>query len=129
MPEDIIVGIDSGGSKTVAIAGRVDGKILGIGTAGAANPLSVGIERSLENIISAIKNATAKVKNPEIVSLYIGTAGGWPKVLKELTDAVRLTPLLKIKGKLLVDDDLPCALYSGLPDGGGIVLIAGTGSA
>ncbi|MDP3941195.1 MAG: BadF/BadG/BcrA/BcrD ATPase family protein [bacterium] len=125
----VVVGVDSGGSKTVAVVGDTKGNVLGKGTAGAANPLSVGIERSLENIITAIKNGTAKIKNPEIVSLYIGTAGGWPKVLKDLKKAVKLTTLLRIRGELTVEDDLPIALHSGLPEGDGIVLIVGTGSA
>lgn len=126
---EIIVGVDCGGSKTVAIVGDRRGKIISKGTAGAANPLSVGIERALENIITAIKNASRSLENPEIKSLYIGTAGGRPQVLKKLYKAVSLTPLLKITGKLIVDHDLRPALYSGLPEGDGIVLIVGTGSA
>lgn len=126
---EIIVGIDSGGSKTVAITGNTKGKILGRGTAGPANPLSVGIERALENIITAVKNAASVIPDPEIKSLYIGTAGGKPKVLKNLTKAISLSPLLKITGNIIVDHDLRPALYLGLADGDGIVLIVGTGSA
>lgn len=126
---DIVVGVDSGGSKTVAIAGDVKGKILGRGTAGAANPLSVGVERALENIVTAIKNATSDIKDSSIVSLYVGTAGGKPKALKDMHKAVSLSPSLKITGNITVDHDLRTALYSGLPDGKGIVLIVGTGSA
>lgn len=113
----------------MAIAGTKDGKILGRGTAGAANPLSVGIERALENIVTAIKNATSDISAPTIVSLYVGTAGGKPKALKDMHKAIRLTSLLKITGTITVDHDLRTALYSGLPNGDGIVLIVGTGSA
>lgn len=126
---DIIVGVDAGGSKTAAVAGDVNGHILGKATAGAANPLSVGMERAVENIITAIRNATSSIKNPEIVSLYVGTAGGRPKVLHDLNKAIGLTRLIKIKGSKLIDHDLRTALYSGLPEGDGIVLIVGTGSA
>lgn len=126
---DIIVGVDSGGSKTVAVAADTNGTVLGRATAGAANPLSVGVERALENIVTAIKNATSTILDPTIVSLFVGTAGGKPKVLKDMHKALRLTSLLKIKGFIVLDHDLRTALYSGLPEGNGIVLIVGTGSA
>lgn len=126
---DIIVGVDSGGSKTVAIAADTNGHVLGRATAGAANPLSVGVERALENIVTAIKNATSTILDPTIVSLFVGTAGGKPKVLKDMHKALRLTSLLKIKGFIVLDHDLRTALFSGLPEGNGIVLIVGTGSA
>lgn len=126
---NIAIGIDSGGSKTVAIAGDLKGNIVGRGTAGAANPLSVGIDRSLENIITSIKNSTHLINKPIIKSLYVSTAGGRPKIIKVLRQTIKLSPLLHIKGPIVVDHDLRAALYSGLPKGDGIVLIAGTGSA
>ena len=126
---EIVVGVDSGGSKTVAIVGDLKGNILGRGTAGAANPLSVGIERSLENIVTAYKNAEAKIKSPIIKSIFIGTAGGKPKALKDIQKSIKTNPYLHIDGVITVDHDLRTALYSGLPDGDGIVLIVGTGSA
>ena len=126
---EIVVGVDSGGSKTVAVVGDTKGNILGHGTAGAANPLSVGITRSVENIITAIKNAAYQIETPVIKSLFVGTAGGRPKALKDLTKALKLTPLLNIEGLIFVDHDLRTALYSGLPKGDGVVLIVGTGSA
>lgn len=126
---DIVVGVDSGGSKTVATAGTLDGKILGRGTAGAGNPLSVGIDRSVENIVSSIKNAIAPIKYPHIVSLYIGTAGGKPQAVKDLTKAIKTSVVAPLIDHLVIDHDLRTALYSGLPNGDGIVLIVGTGSA
>jgi len=127
---DVILGLDCGGTKTVAIAGDLNGKIIGHGTAGAANPLSVGVERSLENIVTAVKNATSQLGNTiEIKSLYVGMAGGRPRALRNMDRAVRLTPFLRITGPRVMDHDLRTALYSGLPNGDGIVLIVGTGSA
>lgn len=126
---EIIVGIDCGGSKTVAVVGDVSGKILGRGTAGAANPLSVGVERSLENIVTAYKNASVNIKNPIVKSFFVGTAGGKPKALKAMYKAIKLSPLMNISGNIEVDHDLRTALFSGLPKGDGIVLIVGTGSA
>ena len=70
-----------------------------------------------------------KISNPNIVSIFVGTAGGKPKVLKDMHKAISLSPSLKISGPLVIDHDLRTALYSGLPDGKGIVLIVGTGSA
>lgn len=128
-PTELIVGIDAGGSKTVAIVGNTKGEIIGMGTAGAANPLSVGVERALENIVTAIKNAALNIKKPVIMSLYVGMAGGRPKALKDMHRALKLASSLKIKGPIVTDHDLRTALYSGLPSGNGITLIVGTGSA
>lgn len=126
---NIYVGVDSGGSKTIAIASDKQGNVIGRGIGGAANPLSVGQTRSIENIISAIKNSVSSVKNPSFGTIYIGTAGGKPQMLKDMEKQLRLSPELSRAENIIVDHDLRIALYSGLPNGNGIVLIAGTGSA
>jgi N-acetylglucosamine kinase-like BadF-type ATPase len=125
----IYVGLDCGGSKTVAIAAEKDGKIIGRGIAGAANPLSVGPIRTAENIISAINNAVHGIKKPDFGKIYIGMAGGKPQMLKEIKKRLKLSMELHTADEIEVDHDLRIALYSGLPEGDGIVLIAGTGSA
>ncbi len=125
----IYVGLDCGGSKTVAIAAEKDGKIIGRGIAGAANPLSVGPIRTAENIISAVNNAVYGIKKPDFGKIYIGMAGGKPQMLKEIHKRLKLSLEFQTADVIEVDHDLRIALYSGLPDGDGIVLIAGTGSA
>ena len=123
------VAIESGGSKTVASAAYKDGKIIGRGVAGAANPLSVGPIRTVENIISAVNNSVYGIKKPDIGKVYIGMAGGKPQMLKEIQKRLKLSTELHTADEIEVDHDLRIALHSGLPHGDGIVLIAGTGSA
>ena len=125
----VFIGIDCGGSKTVAIAAYNDGKIIGRGVAGAANPLSVGPIRTVENIISAVNNSVYGIKKPDIGKVYIGMAGGKPQMLKEIQKRLKLSTELHTADEIEVDHDLRIALHSGLPHGDGIVLIAGTGSA
>jgi len=125
----IYVGLDCGGTKTVALASDESGKIIGRGVSGAANPLSVGPLRTVENIISAINNAVFDVKSPDFAKIYIGMAGGKPAMLREIQKRLKLSPSLKSAASIVVDHDLRIALYSGLPKGDGIVIIAGTGSA
>ncbi len=125
----IYLGLDCGGTKTVAVASNQEGKKIGRGVAGAANPLSVGAIRTVENIISAINNAIYGISDIEIESVYIGMAGGKPAMLKEIRKRLLLTPELRNVHKLTVDHDLRIALYAGIEDGNGIILIAGTGSA
>ncbi len=125
----IYVGLDCGGTKTVALASDESGKIIGRGVSGAANPLSVGPLRTVENIISAINNAVFDVKSPDFAKIYIGMAGGKPAMLREIQKRLKLSPALKSADSIVVDHDLRIALYSGLPKGDGIVIIAGTGSA
>jgi len=125
----IFVGLDCGGTKTVALASDKSGKIIGRGLSGAANPLSVGPNRTVENIISAINNAVFDIKKPDFGGIYIGMAGGKPAMLKEIQKRLKLSTYLKSADSIVVDHDLRIALYSGLPKGDGIVVIAGTGSA
>lgn len=125
----IFVGVDCGGSKTVAIAAHQDGKNIGRGVAGAANPLSVGPVRTVENILSAISNAVYDIKKPDYGKIYIGMAGGKPQMLQEIHKRLRFTRELQSTDILKVDHDLRIALHSGLPKGDGLVCIAGTGSA
>lgn len=125
----LFIGLDCGGTKTIALAALKDGKVIGRGVSGAANPLSVGPNRTVENIISAINNAVFDVKSPDFAKIYIGMAGGKPAMLQEIQKRLKLSPLLKTADSIVVDHDLRIALYSGLPKGDGIVIIAGTGSA
>jgi len=97
--QPIIVGLDIGTTKVVAIAGRKNsyGKIdiLGLGMADSAG-VDHGVVLNIEECTQSIENALndLKVKNPEleIHEVYVGIAGGHIKSIQAKGERVRLNP-------------------------------------
>ncbi len=94
----IIVGLDIGTTKIVAIAGRKNeyGKleILGFGRApsnGVEHGMVLNIEQAVRSIQTAIANCLATNPNLEINEVYVGIAGHHVKSLQTRGDIVRQT--------------------------------------
>lgn len=130
MTETFILGIDGGGTSTVAwIARRDDPRdVIGRGVGGPSNPQAVGIETAIENLEAAIDTAIhdASLSPTKFAAACLGMAGidrevdrkqieRW-SVERELTDRLQV-----------VNDALPL-LYAANTDGVGIALISGTGT-
>ena len=134
MPETqkLILGVDGGGTKTVACLARVftDGQyeILGRGQSGSSNLKAVGTEKALQNVLLSVRQAWSdSQQTPEPVEIAVlGLSGaGRPEaqtLLKQWNLENRIAQQLK-----LVHDALP-VLAAGTPNGCGVALIAGTGS-
>ena len=124
----LFAGVDGGGTKTHAVITDADGRVLGEGSGGAANPLRVGIETSISNIFSAIENAcdAASRKLSEIVAIECGIAGvrrqDFRSILRE-----RISELTRVRTVEVVTD-AEIALYGATLGEKGLVIIAGTGS-
>ncbi len=94
--QPIIVGLDIGTTKVVAIAGRKNefGKveILGSGrsdSAGVSHGVVMNIEQCIRSIELAIDNCIASNPNLEIKEVYVGIAGQHIKSLQTRGDRVR----------------------------------------
>jgi N-acetylglucosamine kinase-like BadF-type ATPase len=125
---NLYLGVDGGGTKTqIAIIGT-DGEIVCEGRAGASNPLRVGVETAVTNIIAAINSACDSVnKNRgDIVSATLGLAGVRRADLKQIIHE-RVVERLGIK-KVQVFTDAEIALRGIGENKAGLVIIAGTGS-
>jgi N-acetylglucosamine kinase-like BadF-type ATPase len=130
--EPLILGIDAGGSKTLAWLARSDetaeSQILGRGAAGPANPQSVGFSMTLENLMAAVTEAFAAAGIPRqtVASAVLAVAGSDReenrRALSVWAEEVSLAARFKV-----VHDAWP-VLAAGTPDGWGIALISGTGS-
>lgn len=60
MTEDsspLFVGVDGGGTRTVALVGSRSDRVLGRGVAGPSNPQAVGFDAAAEQIVTAIQTA------------------------------------------------------------------------
>ncbi len=125
---NLYLGADGGGTKTHIVLINEDKNLVGEGFAGASNPLRVGLETAVSNIIQAI-NLTcdkAQISRGDIVSVVLGLAGvrreDWQRRVRE-----RFVGLMSIRRTNVVTD-AEIALYGTTLGKAGIVLIAGTGS-
>jgi len=123
MSERIAVGVDAGGTATVAAASRA-GSIERTAVVGPANPTSSGVAAAAATIAAAAHSA-ADGAEPD--ALYVGAAGA-----ARADVAVALEQLLRVSfpatRNLVVAGDAETALRAAIPAGPGIVVIAGTGS-
>ncbi|HZH91533.1 MAG TPA: BadF/BadG/BcrA/BcrD ATPase family protein [Pyrinomonadaceae bacterium] len=124
----IALGVDGGGTKTLAIITDEEGRTLGEGLAGPSNPLRVGVSNAAAAVREAVDRAcaSADVRLTDIASAEIGLAGVRRADLKEHM-TVALKRALGI-GTLSVVTDADIALYGATGGKPGLVLIAGTGS-
>ncbi|PZR59443.1 MAG: hypothetical protein DLM50_01580 [Candidatus Meridianibacter frigidus] len=116
----VAVGVDCGGSSTAAAMSR-DGELVRMTQAAGANANSMPAEIVTQRIVSAINELVA---NPDVI--VIGAAGaGRAEAARELEASIsKCFP----QGRVCVVHDAKIALRASVPDGDGVVLIAGTGS-
>jgi glucosamine kinase len=123
-----VLGIDGGGTKTLATICDLHGSVLGSGQAGASNIDDVGLEIATQNITLAVSKARAEANfAPEpFAAAFLGLAGVVShqdrQMVLGLARSLELAPIIE------VDHDCRIALAGGLTGREGIVLIVGTGS-
>src|SRR6266851_4375153 len=122
MKEQLVVGIDAGGTKTRAFAVDRAGEVVGRGAGGGANLLS---SSDPQGSIGAALNEALGGRTAEAVVL--SAAGGDRKADRERGREL-LARVAPAGAQLLVTHDAIAALYAGNPAGCGVVLISGTGS-
>jgi len=114
----IAIGIDAGGTSTTAIA-SIDGKTSESITLGPAN-----FAVDFNSAIATVKIAIEQVRfGKDVASIVIGAAGAGDKSIR-----TRIRRELSAYDSCEVYADTHVALRAAVPEGDGIVLIAGTGS-
>lgn len=128
---NFVIGVDGGGTETVAALADLRGKILRIGRAGSSNPRNIGVERAAENIALAIRQVL-KGKRRRIVSTFIGLPAfqeefgvRQAEIEKLLIDQKGISLILQ--GKITIGSDQLVAFRAGTKEQNGVLLIAGTG--
>jgi N-acetylglucosamine kinase-like BadF-type ATPase len=129
-----VIGVDAGGTKTVAVLADLNGTRIRTVKTGPANPRNVGLEVAISNISEAILKATRRLKNARINSIVVGIPAveeeyKFKKKLfkKELFKNKKVEKILN-KGKIEFISDQIIAFRSGTDEKDGVILIAGTGS-
>ncbi len=116
-----LVGVDAGATKSVAIAVRPDGGVLGRATGGGANPRRQAREVAADRIA---RLATAAAGGPPDLVLVAGAGIDRPEHATALAAALgpRLTG-----ARIVVVNDTLAALRAGTPDAVGLVVPVSTG--
>ncbi len=121
-----LLGIDGGGSKTLALLADGAGRVVGRGTAGPSNYQVVGVEAAYAALDEAVAAALTGVPNARPSAICLGMAGaGRPRD----QTIIRAWAQTRYPGvPTLVVHDAQLVLAAGTPAGWGIALISGTGS-
>jgi N-acetylglucosamine kinase-like BadF-type ATPase len=118
----IAVGVDAGGTK-IAVAYSVDGETIRVDSHETASPSLKGTEAASNAIATAVESTTDGAVPHAI---FVGAAGaGREDVAAGIRSALESRfP----SARVAVRDDAYIALRAAVPDGDGVVVIAGTGS-
>lgn len=124
-----MLGIDAGNTKTVALVAQADGAIVGFGRSGCGDIHGGGGEPAIVAIDEAATLALrmAHVERSALIATIISAAGAdWP----EDFDYLRAGLLKRNLGRSpVIYNDGIGALRAGSPDGTGVVVAVGTGTA
>jgi N-acetylglucosamine kinase-like BadF-type ATPase len=125
-----VLGVDGGGTKTLAAICDSSGHVLGVGRGGASNIDDVGLEQASTNIQQAVAAARkqANLEMRPFDAAFLGLAGIVSERDRELARGLATKLELAAPERLGVDHDCRIALAGGLSGRAGIVLIVGTGS-
>ncbi|MBW2702954.1 MAG: hypothetical protein JRF33_19200 [Deltaproteobacteria bacterium] len=128
MTERFVLGVDGGGTKTLALVADSQGRVLGMGRAGSSNYQDCGRAGAEKQIRRALDLAcrNAGIATSQLEAACLGLSGAdRPRDFEFIRGF--LDPLLPGLSSRLVNDSL-IALRAGTEDGVGIALVAGTGS-
>ena len=124
MPKGHVLGVDGGGSATRSVIISTEGEVLATAEAGPSNPITIGAERALANILEAVDEASARCGVHEFLASRLGVAGtDRSRLRQELLDGMRPS-----FGDTAIVSDAASALAGGTGCRPGVVVIAGPGS-
>ncbi len=122
---EYILGVDGGGTKTVALLGDPDGNILARGMSGSSNTNAVGFDMACLSLESAIDMARQD-HSGQISAMCLGLAGAGRKEEIEQFQNWALHKFPKTAVNVVSDAEI--LLMAGVPSGPAMALICGTGS-
>jgi N-acetylglucosamine kinase-like BadF-type ATPase len=127
-PSVLYLGIDGGGSHTVALLADANGVTLGRGESGPCNLQAVGAERVLRALDDAVTSAfrAANLPRSAVTAACLGLAGS------DRDDARRVlldwAARVNLAARVELTSDVALLLAAGTPQGWGLAVVAGTGS-
>jgi N-acetylglucosamine kinase-like BadF-type ATPase len=124
MEKEFVIGIDGGGTKTIAALADLKGKIVKEIEIGSTNHNKIGFERAILNLRKLISRIS---KNKKVKIAYLGLAGGLERD-KEKRDRIKKELQKFFKFPIIVEGDQKIAFRAGTNEKDGVVVIAGTGA-
>lgn len=123
-----VVAIDAGGTSTRAAIVALNGELLGVGRAGAGNPISSGVDLAVSNVVSAFRRAMAQVDaDARLVGSMVTMAGALTDTNGRNSLADRLAEG-GLPREIEFESDVLSAWFSGTAATSGTVLVVGTGA-
>src|SRR5262249_2945042 len=127
----LLLGVDGGNTKTIAVVARRDGAVVGVGKSGlsdihGAPTPSDGAAEIVRAVDSALAAAEATVSDLD-AALFSLAGADWPEGLGFLRRG--LGRRLGLAGQPGIVNDAVGAIRSGSPDWTGIAVVCGTGGA
>lgn len=125
---EYVIGVDGGGTKTFALAARLDGSVVGFGKSGVGSYEMAGIEKAGANILEAVESALRQggVARSQVGFGCFALAGAdfYPEDFDFLSSAMRG---LGVCAKVIVKNDSIAGLRAGVSRPYGVCIIMGTG--
>lgn len=124
----LILGIDGGATKTIALLADRAGAILGRGESGGSNERALGQAAALAALDQAIDRAfaAANIAPATVAAACLGLAGAGRR--EEQARIEHWAAQRQLARRALVCDDAQLVLAAGIPGDQGVALICGTGS-
>ncbi|MDI6591634.1 MAG: BadF/BadG/BcrA/BcrD ATPase family protein [Patescibacteria group bacterium] len=125
-----VIGVDGGGTKTVAVLANLESKILAKAKTGSSHPRNLGLKKAMDNVASVVKKVLGKRRRILATFLGLPTIEEEFKfkkdvIKKELLKHKKISPIFK--GKVIIGSDQLAGFRSGTNEKDGVVLIAGSG--
>ena len=123
MTDGLIVGVDGGGSKTHAVALTLDGAVAGRGEGPGSSPHLIGVERSLEIVDAAVRQALGHASAIQ-ANVYLS---GLDLESEVTVYAEAVAALDWATPATVVDNDLWALLRAGTEAPDAVAVVCGTG--
>ncbi len=126
---EYVIGLDGGGTKTVAVIADQTGKIITEATGGTTNPNTLNqkeLTTNIKRIFDLLKEQAPEAYR-QVTYIYAGMSGVGTSKQKLIVSSI-FKEILKISVPFEIVSDTMNALFSGTYGKPGIVQIAGTGS-
>jgi N-acetylglucosamine kinase len=121
-----VLGVDGGGTKTIAVAADFQGNVLGRGISGASNYQTVGLDRAIVALKKASEAAMFAAGIDRFKIACFGLAGVGRKSDRDLL--LPAIEKLELADRIILVHDAAIALAGATACQPGVVVLAGTGA-
>ena len=126
--EPYLIGIDGGGTKTVALLSDLEGRVIGRGIGGPSNYQVAGLRAATDSMKQAMHAAFADANLEPCLPRAMGLGLAGVDRPDDFT-AIRAWTAEQLPGvRAIIVNDAMIVLAAGTPEGWGIAMISGTGS-